>query len=185
MNQMISIAKRFAKIIKADDSYDKDEITRMIDEREKESPTPWSGEETIEYAIVAPLHSALSNIDSNNLEAARDNILDALDIIKMKKVSKRFSRFLKIAQETKAEVPHAVNKYIENKIKSEEFEKNDELDFALSALHSALGVVESNPDKALTFIHLAINSITKAINSDVPSGTSVEPGTPIAVVQSS
>jgi hypothetical protein len=176
MNQMINIAKRFSKIIKADE----EEINRMIDEREKEFPTPWSGgEETIEYAIVAPLHSALSNIDSNNLETARDNILSVLDIIKMKKVSKRFIRFLKIAQETKVQVPHAVNKYIENKIKAEEFEKDEELDFALGALHTAVSDIDNNPMKAKRLIMLAIKSINDAI-SKAPSGEV----TPAAVIQS-
>jgi Tfp pilus assembly ATPase PilU len=166
MNQMINIAKKFSK-------YNNDEITNIIDEREKEDLTPWSGgEETTEYAIVAPLHSALSNIDSNNLEAARDNILDVLDIIKMKKVSRKFSRFLKIAQQPKTEVqvPHAVNKYIENKIKAEDFEKNDELDFALSALHSAVSDIDNNPMKAKRLVMLAIKSINDAIGTKTPEG---------------
>jgi len=166
----------------------------MIDERDKEFPTPWTGgEETVEYAIIAPLHSALSNIDSDNLKEAKENILSVLDIIKMKKVSKRFSRFLKIAQEEtkvevphKAEVPNTVNKYIENKIKAEDYERNDELEFALSSLHSALGMMENHPKKALALIHLAIVSITNAMNPGATTGkeTSVGPGTPMAVVQS-
>lgn len=181
MNQMINIAKRFAKIIKADD-----EITRIIDEREKEFPTPWSGgEETIEYAIVAPLYSALSNIDSNNLKLARNNILDVLDIIKMKKISKRFSRFLKIAQlppkseDTKVSVPRVVNKYIENKIKAEEFEKDEELDFALGALHTAISDIDNNPMKAKKLIMLAIKSISEVI-AKTPSGEIA----PAAIIQS-
>jgi hypothetical protein len=173
MSQMISIAKRFAKIIKAEEPYER-EINKMIDERDQEFPTPWSGgEETMEFAVIQPLHYALSNIDSNNLELAKENILGVLDILKMKKVSKTFQRLLKIAAagETKVEapkakldVPQAVSKYIKNKIESEDYEREEELDFALSALHSAMGYLgKGNVTTAMKSINLAIHTLTEML----------------------